>query len=155
MATLPTLPTIFYQRPHHLSYYEDDLVYDIKEISLARDSRVIQTVGELPVEEGYDPVTEELDKAYVRIFYCKSTKEYRVAMTLTPWPAFVEDPFRSGECSLVGESSLRSALEQIHRIYFCFRHESRCPVPYYGYYMDVRLHSEAIERIQKGVAWGS
>lgn len=140
---------IIQQRPFHLSCYEDDLSYRIKEVSLVRDCRVVRKVGDTPKDNEYFLAIDGPDRAYVRIFYCKSTKEYAVAMTFTPWPAFAEDPFRSGASILVGESSLRDALEKVHRMYFYYRHEPRRPVPYVDYYMEVTLTPEAINGIQK------
>jgi hypothetical protein len=138
---------IIQQRPFHLSYYEDDLSYRIKEVSLVRDCQVVRKEGDTPKDNEYFLAIDGPDRAYVRMFYCKSTKEYAVAMTFTPWPAFAEDPFHSGSSVLVGESSLQRALEGIHRMYFYYRHESRRPVPYDGYYMDVVLTPEAIADI--------
>ena len=139
---------IIQQRPFHLSYYENDLHYIIKEVSLICDTTKIRKEGDSPTEEGYFLAIDGPDRAYIRVFYYKPTNEFRVEMTFTPWPAFAEDPFRSGSSILVGEPSLHSALEGVHRMYFYYRHESRRPVPYYDYYVDVTLTPEAIQRIK-------
>lgn len=143
--------TIVQQRPFHLSYYEDDLCYVVREISLGRDYKEIRREGEPPEEEDYVFVMDEPNRMYIRIFYYKPTQEFRVAITVTSWPAFAEDPFRSGSSVLVGESSLRNALEGIHRVYFYYRHESARPVPYYDHYMLVTLTPQAIRHLQNEV----
>lgn len=139
---------IIQQRPFHLSYYEKDLEYNIYEVSLIRDCHVIQKVGSPPPTSDYFLATYGPDRAYVRIFQYLPTHEYRVMMTLTPWPSFAEDPFYSGSSPMVGDPSLRHALEMTHRIYFYYRHEAKCPIPYKEYYMDVQLSTDIIKEIE-------
>jgi hypothetical protein len=160
-----TTTAVIQQRPFHLSYYEEDLVYFIREQSLLDTEEVSRSCTTPPsdfflakevvfaTDEPAKEVvfaTDEPGRVYVRVFYRPSSMTYSVTMTYTPWPAFSEDPFRTHD----GYPTLREALAQVHRTYRYYRHDTRRPVPFYENYVDHRLTADAMNRLEEEATRG-